>query len=80
MRPRYGSSGFRARRTTPRDVWGYRSPGRTRTLDAHACRLRRRLEAAGGSGLVVNLRGVGYRLGDGGPLMAARSTSRPRVA
>jgi DNA-binding response OmpR family regulator len=48
-----------------RDVWGYRSPGRTRTLDAHACRLRRRLEAAGGGGLVVNLRGVGYRLGDG---------------
>ena len=24
-----------------RDVWGYRSPGRTRTLDSHASRLRR---------------------------------------
>ena len=24
-----------------RDVWGYRSAGNTRTLDAHACRLRR---------------------------------------
>jgi DNA-binding response OmpR family regulator len=45
-----------------RDVWGYRAPGRTRTLDAHACRLRKRLEAAGAGGLVLNVRGVGYRL------------------
>src|SRR6476659_4171470 len=26
-----------------REVWGFRSAGRTRTLDSHACRLRRRL-------------------------------------
>jgi DNA-binding response OmpR family regulator len=45
-----------------RDVWGYRSSGKTRTLDAHACRLRKRLRAAGASGYIVNVRGVGYRL------------------
>jgi DNA-binding response OmpR family regulator len=45
-----------------RDVWGYRSPGRTRTVDAHACRLRKRLREAGAAGLVVNVHGVGYRL------------------
>jgi DNA-binding response OmpR family regulator len=41
-----------------RDVWGFRSPGATRTLDSHACRLRRKL----GAGFVVNVWGVGYRL------------------
>jgi DNA-binding response OmpR family regulator len=45
-----------------RDVWGYRTPGKTRTLDAHACRLRKRLAAAGATGWIVNVRGVGYRL------------------
>src|SRR3954469_13197625 len=43
-----------------RDVWGFRSPGATRTLDSHACRLRRKL----GAGFVVNVWGVGYRLID----------------
>jgi DNA-binding response OmpR family regulator len=47
-----------------RDVWGYRCPGRTRTLDSHASRLRRKLRAAGGAGLLVNVWGVGYRLTD----------------
>jgi DNA-binding response OmpR family regulator len=47
-----------------RDVWGYRSMGRTRTLDSHACRLRHKLGAAGGR-YVVNVWGVGYRLLDG---------------
>ena len=46
-----------------RDVWGYRVPGRTRTLDSHASRLRRKLrEAGGGTELVDNVWGVGYRL------------------
>ena len=45
-----------------RDVWGFRSPGRTRTLDSHASRLRRKLAAAGGGPYVVNVWGVGYRL------------------
>jgi DNA-binding response OmpR family regulator len=45
-----------------RDVWGFRSLGRTRTLDSHASRLRRKLAAAGASETVVNVWGVGYRL------------------
>jgi DNA-binding response OmpR family regulator len=44
-----------------RDVWGFVSPGNTRTLDAHACRLRKKL-AAPGRAWVLNVRGVGYRL------------------
>jgi DNA-binding response OmpR family regulator len=44
-----------------RDVWGYRSMGATRTVDAHACRLRKKL---GGPRWVVSVRGVGYRLVD----------------
>lgn len=46
-----------------RDVWGYVSPGRTRTIDSHASRLRRKLAAAGGGNrFVANVWGVGYRL------------------
>jgi DNA-binding response OmpR family regulator len=45
-----------------RDVWGYELPVRTRSVDAIACRLRRKLTAAGAGGMVVVLRGVGYRL------------------
>lgn len=44
-----------------RDVWGYRSMGTTRTLDAHACRLRKKLSGSSRP-LVLNVRGVGYRL------------------
>ena len=44
-----------------RDVWGFRSMGRTRTLDSHACRLRNKLAGAGGR-YVENVWGVGYRL------------------
>lgn len=47
-----------------RDVWGYRTIGKTRTVDAHACRLRRKLAAVGATGWVVSVRGVGYRLID----------------
>lgn len=45
-----------------REVWGFRSLGRTRTLDSHASRLRRKLVAAGAGPVVVNVWGVGYRL------------------
>ena len=47
-----------------RDVWGYLSPGATRTVDAHACRLRRKL-SGGARPYVLNVRGVGYRLTEG---------------
>jgi DNA-binding response OmpR family regulator len=41
-----------------RDVWGYLSVGTSRTVDAHACRLRKKL----GGRYVLSVRGVGYRL------------------
>ena len=44
-----------------RDVWGYLSIGQTRTVDAHACRLRKKLSDSSRP-WVVNVRGVGYRL------------------
>ncbi len=45
------------------EVWGYRAGARTRTLDSHASRLRRKLRlAGGGEDLVENVWGVGYRL------------------
>jgi DNA-binding response OmpR family regulator len=44
-----------------RDVWGHRWPSNTRMLDARAVRLRRKLNAAGGT-WVQNVWGVGYRL------------------
>jgi DNA-binding response OmpR family regulator len=46
-----------------REVWGFRSLGRTRTLDSHASRLRRKLAGAGGD-FVRNVWGVGYSLTD----------------
>ena len=51
-----------------RTVWGQRTVGTTRTLDSHACRLRRKLGADGGR-FVVNVWGVGYRLVDA-PMVA----------
>ena len=47
-----------------REVWGHAHGGRTRTLDSHACRLRRRLADAGGDRLVRTVWGVGFRLAD----------------
>jgi DNA-binding response OmpR family regulator len=45
-----------------RDVWGFQSRGRTRTLDSHASRLRRKLNTNGGPRFVMNAWGVGYSL------------------
>jgi DNA-binding response OmpR family regulator len=45
-------------------VWGFRDPGRTRTLDSHASRLRRKLDPDHGR-YVINTWGIGYRLVDG---------------
>ncbi len=47
-----------------RDVWGYRSFTRTRTLDSHVSRLRHKLERVSGDRFVVNVWGVGYKLVD----------------
>ena len=45
-----------------RDVWGYRSFTRTRTLDSHVSRLRQKLEQEPGDTFVINVWGVGYKL------------------
>lgn len=45
-----------------REVWGYRALGRTRTLESHASRLRKKLRVVEGDSFVVNVWGVGYRL------------------
>ena len=45
-------------------VWGYRSPVRTRTLDSHASRLRRKLDPEHRR-FVINCWAHGYRLIDG---------------
>lgn len=44
-----------------KDVWGYSSIGHTRTLEAHASRLRRKLDPEHGK-YIVNCHGVGYKL------------------
>jgi DNA-binding response OmpR family regulator len=62
-----------------RTVWGFKAEPRTRTVDAHALRLRRRLARAGARERVENVRGVGYRLVPGGPVAAAaRLNGRPQ--
>ena len=45
-----------------RDIWGYRTRCRTRTLDSHVCRLRRKLDRRPEDDFVVNVWGVGYKL------------------
>ena len=47
-----------------RDVWGYRSFTRTRTLDSHVSRLRQKLDRSPADRFVVNVWGVGYKLVD----------------
>jgi DNA-binding response OmpR family regulator len=43
-------------------VWGFRSQGRTRTLDSHASRVRQKFAAHSDRPWLVNQWGVGYRL------------------
>jgi DNA-binding response OmpR family regulator len=51
-----------------RSIWGFRQLGSTRTLDSHACRLRRKL-ARDGERFIINVWRIGYRLCDG-PVVA----------
>jgi DNA-binding response OmpR family regulator len=43
-------------------VWGFRSQGRTRTLDSHASRLRKKLGLHSDAAWIANVWGIGYRL------------------
>jgi DNA-binding response OmpR family regulator len=45
-----------------RSVWGFRALGRTRTLESHASRIRKKLRVTEEDRFVVNVWGVGYRL------------------
>ena len=45
-------------------IWAYRGPSKTRTLDSHASRLRRKLDPEGNR-FVINCWGIGYRLING---------------
>src|SRR4051794_9478735 len=56
------------------DVWGYRALSRSRTLDCHAVRLRRKLRAAGEAPWLQTVWGVGYRLAPAG-LLAGESSA-----
>jgi len=56
-------------------VWDFKSAQKGRTLDSHASRLRRKLDAAGAKGMVVNCWGIGYRLWDRPELTVAAPLS-----
>jgi len=45
-----------------RDVWGFKALGRTRTLESHASRVRKKLCVDPEDRFVVNVWGVGYRM------------------
>jgi DNA-binding response OmpR family regulator len=60
-------------------IWGFQLE-RTRTLDSHASRLRRKLIAAGAEGLIVNLWGIGYKLCDRVPVDPTTKSRRSGVA
>ena len=47
-----------------REVWGYRALGRTRTLESHASRVRKKLCVGPDDRFIVNVWGVGYRMLD----------------
>jgi DNA-binding response OmpR family regulator len=56
-----------------RSVWGFKSFGVTRTLDSHACRLRKKLNVNGCS-FVINVWGIGYRLLNGPAIRESEDT------
>jgi DNA-binding response OmpR family regulator len=57
-------------------VWGWDGASNTRTVDTHACRLRRKLAVAGDH-YVINVWGVGYRLIDArAPVLELRPSVR----
>ena len=45
-----------------RQVWGYQALGRTRTLESHASRVRKKLCRTPEDRFIVNVWGVGYRM------------------
>ena len=47
-----------------RDVWGYPSGSRSRTVDSHTARLRQKLHRPGEQRVIVTVWGVGWRLID----------------
>ena len=51
-----------SKRELLRAIWNRSTDQGARTLDSHASRLRRKLDAVGADGFVVNVWGVGYRL------------------
>lgn len=51
-------------------LWGHAGNARTRTLESHTSRLRVKLRNAGADGMIINCRGVGYRLWDRGDLIS----------
>lgn len=59
-------------------VWGYETSSVTRTIDSHACRLRRKLGIHGDE-YIVNVWGVGYRLIDAPVAIAHPVDDRVRV-
>jgi DNA-binding response OmpR family regulator len=61
-----------------RAVWAYQCPGRTRTVDTHASRLRRKLATAGATGWVCAAFGIGYRLAPVGSGAHATRTPSPQ--
>jgi len=60
------------------DVWGYRNGVRSRTLDVHVQRLRRKLGPVEGSKILTVFRG-GYLWADGNNLSPPEASPAPRV-